>query len=100
MAQIFHADVTGEYVIDMDVVADAVGKDTAKPPFYYSEQSQQKKFTCAACGTFNDILGTFGYCQTCGTRNDVQELSDTIIPDLRARINAGNGYGSFVLRMP
>ena len=31
----------GEHVINMDEVADAVGKDCVKPKFYYAEQSQQ-----------------------------------------------------------
>ena len=52
----------GDHVIDMDAVADAVGKDSEKPPFYYAEQSQQNKFSCNACEGFNDILGRFGHC--------------------------------------
>ena len=42
----------GEVVIDMDVVADAVREEGEKPTFYVSEQSQQCKFTCHACGEF------------------------------------------------
>jgi hypothetical protein len=82
----------GEHTIDMDAVADAVGKDTEKPPFYYAEESQQNQFTCEACGGFNDILGKFGYCSGCGTRNDLQELEGEIIPSIRNRINAGSPY--------
>jgi hypothetical protein len=44
------------------------------PPFYYSEERQQKPFHCSACGGFNDILGKFGYCTVCGTRNDLEEF--------------------------
>jgi hypothetical protein len=69
-----------------------VGKDTEKPPFYYAEQSQQNQFTCDACGGFNDILGKFGYCSACGTRNDLQELEGKIIPSIRERTNAGGPY--------
>jgi hypothetical protein len=76
----------------MDAVAEAVGKDGENPPFYYAEQSQQNKFTCDACGAANDILGTFGYCSGCGTRNDLQELEGKIIPGLRERINAGGPH--------
>jgi hypothetical protein len=47
----------GDVVIDLDAVADAVGKAGEKPAFYMSEVSQQHKFTCGACGGFNDILG-------------------------------------------
>lgn len=49
----------GEVVIDMDAVADAVGKEGDKPAFYVSEQSQQRKFTCGACEEFNDIFREF-----------------------------------------
>jgi hypothetical protein len=92
LRQVLEADIDGEHVIDMDAVADAAGNDKQKPPFYYTEQSQQNKFDCKACGSFNDILGHFGYCSVCGTRNDLQELSDKTIPALRDRINAGGGY--------
>jgi hypothetical protein len=96
MREVLAADEDGEYVIDMDAVADAVGKDTKKPPFYYAEESQQNKFTCKACGGFNDILGTFGYCSSCGTRNDLQELSEKTIPRIRDRINASGLYEACV----
>ena len=82
----------GEHLIDMDPVADAVGKDAEKPPFYYAEESQQKSFTCPACGAFNDIIGKFCYCSACGMRNDLHELENDTLPKLRARANAGGGY--------
>ena len=81
-----------EHLIDMDAVADAIGKKTDKPPFYYSEESQQNQFLCEACGSFNDILGKFGYCSVCGTRNDLRELADNIIAPLRTRINDGGPF--------
>lgn len=81
----------GDHVIDMDAVADAVGRDIPKPPFYYVEESQQKKFSCDSCGTFNDILGNFGYCSACGTRNDLQEM-EARVRSLRTRANAGGPY--------
>lgn len=92
MCEVLEADVDGEYVIDMDAVADAAGKGGVKPPFYYAEESQQNKYNCKACGSFNDILGKFGYCSRCGTRNDLQELSEKTIPALRDRINSGTGF--------
>src|ERR1700730_1667261 len=53
----------GEYVIDLDAVADAADASVGeKPPFYYAELSQQNRYVCKACDGFNDILGTFGYC--------------------------------------
>lgn len=92
MREALSAENDGEYVVDMDAVADAVGKSTEKPPFYYAEMSQQNRFKCNACGGVNDILGTFGYCSVCSTRNDLQELSDKIVPLLRNRIKAGGPY--------
>jgi len=82
----------GEYIVDMDAVADAVGKVSEKPDFYYAEESQQNKFTCTACGAVNDVLGRFAYCSACATRNDLQELSHKTIPSLRNRINTGGPY--------
>jgi endogenous inhibitor of DNA gyrase (YacG/DUF329 family) len=97
MDDALRVDVGGEYVIDMDAVADAADAAvTEKPAFYYAELSQQNRFTCKSCGGFNDILGTFGYCTVCGTRNDFQELSDKMIPSLRDRINTGGQYEACV----
>lgn len=81
------SDQDGDHVIDMDAVADAAGKDAAKPPFYYSEERQQHHFKCSACDQVTDILGRYGYCSACGTRNDLSEFEKTIA-GLRARINA------------
>lgn len=80
----------------MDAVADAVGKDSKKPPFYNTEESQQNKFTCSSCGEFNDVPGTFAYCSVCGTRNDLQELEEKTIPRIRDRVNAGGPYEACV----
>jgi hypothetical protein len=79
----------GDHIIDMDAVADAAGKDTEKPPFYYAEESQQKQYNCSECGEFNDILGRFAYCSVCGTRNDLNELENDIIPPIRTALNNG-----------
>lgn len=96
MREALQADADGEYTIDMDAVADAAGTPSEKPPFYYAEQSQQNKFDCSACGSFNDILGVFGYCSRCGTRNDLQELSQKVVPATRERINTGGPYEACV----
>lgn len=79
----------GEVTIDMDAVADAAGKEGEKPAFYVSEQSQQRKFKCTACEEFNDILGRFGYCSACGTRNDLEDFEGTTIPAIRDQLNNG-----------
>lgn len=83
------ADDDRDIEIDMDKVADAVGSSTPKPAFYVSEQSQQHQFRCAACGTFNDILGTYGYCSSCGTRNDLAVFEKETLPEIRESLKAG-----------
>jgi hypothetical protein len=85
----------GDYVIDFDAVADAVDS-SEKPPFYYAEESQQNKFTCAACRSRVDILGRFGYCSCCGTRNDFQELEEKTVATIRDRINTRGEFESSV----
>ena len=85
----------GEHIIDLDAVADAA-ESVEKPPFYYAEESQQNKFTCRECGYLVDILGTFGYCSLCGTRNDLQELEIKKVKEIRERINARAEYETCV----
>jgi len=97
MTEAMGAEVGSDHVIDLDAVADAV--DAAideRPAFYYAELSQQNRYTCKACGGFNDILGTFGFCTECGTRNNVQELTDKALRSLRERINSGGQYEACV----
>jgi len=97
MDEALGTDVGGEYVIDMDAVADAADAAlTEKPAFYYAELSQQNRYNCAACNSFNDILGTFGYCTECGTRNDLDILVGKKIPELRSRINSGGPFETCV----
>lgn len=90
LAQALASDQDGEVVIDMDVVADAVGKEGDKPTFYVSEESQQRKFVCQQCEEFNDILGRFGYCSLCGTRNDLEDFEESTVPAIRKRLNSGD----------
>jgi hypothetical protein len=90
LSQALDSKQDGEVVIDMDAVADAVGKEGEKPAFYVSEQSQQRKFTCRTCQEFNDILGRFGYCSLCGTRNDLADFEEQTVPTIRSRLNSGN----------
>lgn len=85
-----------ETTIDMDAVADAAGKSVPKPKFFYAEQSQQNRFKCRACGGLNDILGIYGYCSICATRNDLQELAEKAIPSIRERINNESSYETCV----
>jgi Zn finger protein HypA/HybF involved in hydrogenase expression len=81
---------SGEVTIDMDEVADAAEKNVAdRPAFYIAEESQQHKFKCKSCDEFNDILGRFGYCSLCGTRNDLTEFEDSTAIVIRNRLNSG-----------
>jgi hypothetical protein len=89
LSQALDAEHDGEAVIDMDAVADAAGKEGEKPAFYVSEQSQQRKFTCGACEEFNDILGRYGYCSSCGTRNDLADFEGETVSKIRERLNSG-----------
>ena len=90
LSKAFGSEQDGKFEIDMDAVADAVGKQGEKPPFYTSEESQQCKFTCTDCEEFNDILGRFGYCSQCGTRNDLADFEGKTVPAIRERLKAGN----------
>lgn len=89
--ELLSGDEEGEYVIDMDAVAEAVGKDSPKPEFYYSDESQQTRFECSSCKTPMDILGHYGYCSYCRTRNDLQQL-DVAIRRLREAANNDAGF--------
>lgn len=91
IAEAMNSESEGERVVDMDEVADAVGKDVSKPKFYYAEEQQQNKYTCVACGEINDILGRYGYCSNCGTHNGVAEL-EADIKQIRNRINNTTEY--------
>lgn len=88
-------DTGQQCIIDMDAVADAVGKDIEKPPFYYTQESLQNKFNCPACGSFNDIIGRYAYCSCCGTRNELSELEKSF-SQLRERIKSGGPYSTYV----
>lgn len=78
-----------ETVIDMDAVADAAARTENRPAFFVAEESQQHKFKCGACGEVNDILGTYGYCSQCATRNDLAVFETDTLPKLRERLNGG-----------
>ncbi len=86
---------SGKHIIDMDAVAEAVGKSQTKPAFYYAEERQQNQFKCLACGDENDVLGTYAYCSSCGTRNDLQEI-EVVIKGIRDRVNSGGPYEACV----
>ena len=68
----------GVFDIDMDNIVDQVSKGICKPEFYYAEESQQNKFNCEVCGSYNDILGRYGFCSKCGKHNGLKELKDEL----------------------
>lgn len=86
---VMHYSDPGEYVVDMDQVADQVASKVARPPFYYVEETQQTKFVCSACGGRTDILGHSGYCSTCGTWNGL-DLFEAQINGIRDRLVQGS----------
>lgn len=78
----------GKHVIDMDSVADAAGKEIPKPKFFYAEKSMQNKYTCESCGSTQDILGKYGFCSSCGTRNELTEVT-AALKKIKERIDGG-----------
>jgi hypothetical protein len=68
---------TKEVTIDMDAIVDS-SADVPKPDFYHPGTAQQTRFRCEKCKTENDIRGRFGYCSSCGWRNNVAELRSQI----------------------
>lgn len=78
MNEVVNAGEPGDYVIDLDAVADATGQAGEKPAFYYSEERQQTKSTCSACFHQQDIIGRVGYCAVCGTRSDLVALKEDL----------------------
>lgn len=52
-----------------------INEDDGPAPEFFVEKARQTKFDCA-CGNHNDILGRFGYCSACGTRNGVTMFED------------------------
>jgi len=84
-----YADIDTEFVIDFDEIAAATRGKVKKPEFYIAEQRQQTLLNCPECGEFNDIIGRFGHCSGCFTRNDLRIFRDEIVPDLRRQLKNG-----------
>lgn len=83
----------GDYVIDFDAVADTARQGTETPKFYYAEQTQQHNYVCEACGSVQDILGKYGFCSSCGTRNDLMVVR-AALKGIRERVDAGENLVS------
>jgi DNA-directed RNA polymerase subunit RPC12/RpoP len=77
-----------EIIIDMNSVADSV-KEKPRPDFYYSSTTQQTEFRCSECNSYNDIRGRYGYCASCGNRNNV-ESQKKALEEVRDQIVKGS----------
>lgn len=81
------SETDGDMTIDMDEIAEAAMQGDEYPAFYQSEEAQQHNYACEACNETNDILGRYGYCAKCGTRNDLQHFEQKEIPEIRRLLN-------------
>jgi hypothetical protein len=79
-----------EVVIDMDQYADLANSEVERPAFYHAEESQQSRWRCSKCGNEDDILGHYGYCSSCGYRNNAELLSRDLAA-IRERCQTGEG---------
>lgn len=77
----------GVYEWDLDELSRDTKADPAST-FYLSDERQQTRSVCLACGTGQDVLGKASYCCACGTRND-RELAQREFEAARARAKAG-----------
>ena len=80
---------TYEHVIDLDELANQAEENFEG--IYYTEESQQNKFKCSNCSEINDIIGKFGYCSSCGLRNDLDEFKKRL-QTIRENINDKHKY--------
>ena len=85
-----------EILIDLDAITDQ-GADQPRPEFYYTAEAQQTRYTCYHCGDFNDIRGRFGYCASCGWRNNLQSLK-AAFAGLREKLNASQARAEDTVR--
>ena len=68
---------TSEVVIDMNTIAESI-TDNPRSDFYYTSTTQQTRFQCGKCNMFNDIRGKYGYCASCGWRNNADTLREAL----------------------
>jgi hypothetical protein len=93
-----NSDIGTTLRLNLDEVATTVDTPDKRPAFYFAEESQQFKYDCQECGTFNDILGKTGYCAACGTRNDLKAFRDIRIAETRRRIHSAESDQAGCLR--
>tara|TARA_R110000868_G_scaffold545_1_gene4026 strand:- start:179 stop:1315 length:1137 start_codon:yes stop_codon:yes gene_type:complete len=87
-------DVGQSACINLDEISDATLKNLKKPEFYISDQRQQTTFKCCACDEEHDILGRFGHCSFCFTRNDSDILRNVAIAEMRQSLDSGTSPDS------
>lgn len=80
---------SGTIEINLDEVADATIGKVEKPAFYISDERQQTQLKCTSCGEFNDILGRFGHCSSCFTRNDLIIFEREVVAPARECLSKG-----------
>ncbi len=80
-----------EVVIDMDRYADRANSEVERPAFYYTEERQQSRWRCSRCGNEQDILAHYGYCSSCGYRNNA-ELLRRELEGIRLRCETDAGH--------
>jgi hypothetical protein len=85
-----------EVVIDMDAII-SQGANQTRPDFYYAAETQQTRYRCEKCSEFNDIRGRYGYCASCGSRNNISFLKASFA-DLRAKLNEGRTSAADAVR--
>ncbi|MGJ3260639.1 MAG: hypothetical protein ACFE0S_13660 [Rhodospirillales bacterium] len=78
----------GDFDFSLDEITQRIQEGEEPPSFYYREVSQQEQFNCSLCGSFNDILGRFGYCSSCGYRNNV-EWVDKEVKRIKDNLDSG-----------
>ena len=87
-----------EYTLDLDKVAESVETPSDRPPFYFSEETQQHRYRCEACNALNDIMGNVGFCCRCGSRNDSSWLERERLSEIRKRLHSGEQTAASALR--
>jgi hypothetical protein len=85
------SDEVGEFIVDMDEAADLVRDKIERPKFYYTEESQQHRYECNTCKSYEDILGVYGYCSCCATSNALQVLEKQV-KEIRVRLKDAAAY--------
>lgn len=80
---------SGSIEINLDEIADSTLGLVERPAFYISDERQQTLLRCASCNALNDIIGRFGHCSECFTRNDLTVFEKEVVDESRQRMRNG-----------